>query len=217
MRHRKFGRHLARTSAHNRAMRRNLAQSLFEHGQITTTLIKAKEVRGFVEKLITLARKGAAGDKLVSLRARQRIAAALGDRAVIPADQQEKYEGMSSAHRTRVLRARSGRRHRTGTIPAAYNKKKIPFVATSIVHRLMTDIAPRYADRPGGYTRIIRLAKRRIGDMGELAILQLVGEEEAARGDVKQSPGARRQRVDRRIKALKAAAKKDKAKPAAGE
>lgn len=208
MRHRKSGRGLTRTSSHNRAMRRNLAQSLFEHGQITTTLVKAKEVRRFVERVITAARPG-------TLTARQRVIAMLTDRAVIPADQQEAYESMSTAHRERVLRARTGRMHRGGAVPAAYNKKRIPFVATSVVHKLMTEIAPQFKDRPGGYTRIIRLARRRIGDAGERAVLQLVGQEEAPRGNVKLSPGSRRQKTDRRIRALKEGTKREKSKPAA--
>jgi large subunit ribosomal protein L17 len=57
MRHRKRGRHLGRTPSHRKALRRNLARSLFIHGRIITTVEKAKEVRQFVEKLITTARK----------------------------------------------------------------------------------------------------------------------------------------------------------------
>src|SRR5437763_10402687 len=105
MRHRKRGRHLTRTSAHRVALRRNLAQSLFEHGEIRTTVPKAKEVRSFIEKLITLARDG-------SLRSRQRVIAALQDRAIIPADQQDNYDQMSNAQRRRVLQTPSGRRIR---------------------------------------------------------------------------------------------------------
>lgn len=215
MRHRMAGRHLARTSAHNIAMRRNLAQSLFEHGEIETTLIKAKEVRRFVEKLITLARRGDA-------RSRQRVTALLNDRAVIPAAEQEKYEGMSSAHREKVLFARTGRRHRAGKVPAAYNKKKIPFVAGSVVEKLMSEIAPRFAKdtnggpRPGGYTRIIRLPKRRIGDAGMLAILQLVGTEEPGGSGVRKMTGRRKTRTEARKRALKSGFKrKEKATAAA--
>ena len=60
MRHRKRGRHLSRTSSHRGALRRNLTISLFTYGRITTTLQKAKEVRSFAEKMITLAKKGLA-------------------------------------------------------------------------------------------------------------------------------------------------------------
>lgn len=225
MRHRKAGRHLARTSAHRLALRRNLAQSLFQHGEIRTTWEKAKEIRPFVERLITLARTG-------TLRARQRVEAALTDRAIIPVDQQEAYENMSDAQRTRVLYSRSGRRHRTGAVPASYNKKKVSFVATSVLHKLFSEIAPGYKDRPGGYTRIVRLAKRRVGDDGRVAVLQLVGTEEApASGLRKAAPGRRRKRAEtRRLfaegklesrprakKSPKAAAKPADAAPDAGE
>ncbi|MCK6454947.1 MAG: 50S ribosomal protein L17 [Phycisphaerae bacterium] len=198
MQHRIAGRRLTRTPAHGLAMRRNLAQSLIEHGQIETTLPKAKELRRFVERLITVARRG-------DLRSRQRVLSILGDRAVIPGDQQERYESMSSTQRAKVLVARSGRRHRTGAVPAAYNKKKIPFVATSVVHKLMTEIAPRYKDRPGGYTRIIRLAKRRIGDNSSLAILQLVGDEEKPDANVRKVVGRRKLRTEKRKQMLKGA------------
>lgn len=193
MRHRIAGRHLARTSAHHLAMRRNLAQSLFQYGQIETTLPKAKEVRSFVEKLITEARKG-------TLRSRQRVIAMLNDRAALNPQEQETYKGMSLHQRSRVLRSRSGRRHRSGKVPAGYNKKTYTFVATSVVSRLINDVAPRYKDRPGGYTRIIRLAKRRIGDSSDLAVLQLVGSEgEESPGQIKKTPSRRRLRtVDRR-------------------
>ena len=208
MRHRKSGRGLTRTSSHNIAMRRNLAQSLFEHGQIRTTLPKAKEVRRFVERLITIARES-------TLVARQRVISLLSDRSLIPAEHRDAYDGMSRAYRRKVMASRSGRRHRTGSVPAAYNKKKFPFVATSVVHRLMTEVAPRYKDRPGGYTRIIRLADHRIGDNGETAILQLVGTEEPAPTDVRRSSGIRRKRTEKRMRMLKGGKRPEKAEEGA--
>lgn len=195
MRHKKSGRHLARTTAHHLAMRRNMAQSLFQYGQIETTLIKAKEVRPFVERLITLARRN-------TLASRQRILSMLNDRACILPEQQEAYEAMSYADRERVLRARTGRRHRTGAVPASYNKNKFTFVATSVVHRLVTDIAPKFADRPGGYTRIVRLAKRRVGDGTDLALLQLVGFDDQKPSDLKKVVGSRRRKTAERKRAL---------------
>ena len=200
MRHASSKRHLARTPAHLLAMRRNMAQSLFQYGQIETTLVKAKAMRIFVEKLITIARKG-------DLQARQRVLAILNDRAVLDREQEEQYTAMSSTDRKRVMTARSGRRHRAGKVPASYDKNKIPFVANSIVNKLMTEVAPLYKDRPGGYTRIIKLAKRRIGDAGDLAILQLIdadkeGPVEKTAGSSKKSVGLRRQRVQDRIRVL---------------
>lgn len=190
-----------------------MAQSLFQYGEIETTLTKAKEIRPFVERLITLARKN-------TLHSRQRLIALLNDRAALSKDEQEQYDGMSYSQRERVLTSRSGRRHRTGQVPASYNKKTYTFVAKSVVHRLINDVAPRFKDRPGGYTRIIRLAKRRIGDNSDLAILQLVGNETETTGSTRKAAMPRRQTAAGRIRALegKAAKKKPAAsKPTAKE
>lgn len=132
MRHRIAGRKLNRTSEHRLALRRNLVSSLFEHETISTTLEKAKEVRGFAEKLITLAKKG-------TLPARRRAIRLLNNRAI--------YEEQED-----------GRMVKKGTV----------------VGKLFSEIGPRYLDRPGGYTRIIHLSKRRLGDNGKLVLLQLV-------------------------------------------
>ena len=131
MRHRVAGRHLSRTSEHRLALRRNLAASLFEHETISTTLEKAKEVRSFAEKLITLAKKG-------TLPARRRAIAMLNNRAIYAEE--------------------DGKMVKKGTV----------------VGKLFSEIGPRYLDRPGGYTRIIKLPKTRLGDGGKLVLLQLV-------------------------------------------
>ncbi len=117
MRHMKAGRKLNRTSSHRRALLRSLAQALFEHESVTTTVPKAKEARRFVERLITLARKN-------TLAARRLVASRLQDEA--------------------------------------------------IAKKLVEEIAPRFADRPGGYTRIVKLARRRIGDASQVCKLELV-------------------------------------------
>lgn len=189
MRHRVAGRKLNRTSAHRKATLRNLAQSLIEHGQIRTTLPKAKELRPFVERLITIAKKAREGD----LSARRRVAQILSDRAVIPEDHQEAYEDMSDAARARVLRAKSGRRHRTGEA-----RTGTPFTAESVVRRLIETVAKDHADRPGGYTRIIKLADTRIGDGAPLVVVQLVGHEESPGSVTRPAPTARRRRTEAR-------------------
>ena len=131
MRHRVFGKQLSRSSSHRRALRRNLAASLIQHGAIRTTETKAKELRPFVEALITEARKG-------TLAARRRVISLLRDRSMTD---------------------------NTGE-----------FLDKTVVQKLFDEVAPRYANRPGGYTRIIRLAERRIGDGGVQVLLQLVEE-----------------------------------------
>src|SRR5436190_20210108 len=117
MRHLKAGRVLGRTASHRLAMFRNMTISLLEHGQIKTTLPKAKELRPFVEKLITMAKIG-------TLHARRRAISKLANKAAV-----------------RVL---------------------------------FQDIAPRFIDRKGGYTRIMRLSNVRLGDAGSQAVIQLL-------------------------------------------
>jgi large subunit ribosomal protein L17 len=192
MRHLVARRKLNRTTEHRRALRRNMAQSLFEHGQIRTTLTKAKDLRPFAERLITLARKAHEG----SLAARQRLISLMGDRAIVPSEYQEQYEDMSDPARDRILRSRSGRRHRTGQARGGQ-----PFAAVSVVHHLINEIAPLYADRPGGYTRVIRLGSVNKGDSAPRAILQLVGEEESPGTVTRPEKSARTRRADRRYAA----------------
>ena len=151
MRHRVAGRELSRTSQHRLALRRNLVASLFEHETISTTEIKAKEVKSFAEKLITLAKKG-------TLAARRQAISMLGNRDIVKEE--------------------DGEAKRTGTV----------------VGKLFSELGPRYLDRQGGYTRIIKLAKRRLGDGGELVLLQLVGQtkglEDTTAGGKKKKKGA---------------------------
>jgi large subunit ribosomal protein L17 len=144
MKHGMYGRKLGRKTNHRRALFRNLAAALFQHGQITTTLPKAKAVQPFVEKLVTLARKG-------DLASRRRAVALLNDRYLVTVDKETGdpvYEQRDS-----------------GT-----DRK--------LIQKLFEDIGPSFSDREGGYTRIIKLAKHRIGDGADLVVLQLVGDEE---------------------------------------
>lgn len=131
MRHQMAKKHLGRTPSHRLAMRRNMARSLFMHGAVRTTEPKAKDLRRFVERLITIAREG-------TLHARRRVLKELGDREIVDTEGEP-----------------------TGQ---------------TVVQKLFDEIGPTYADRPGGYTRIIRLSDRRIGDGGQAVMLQLVGE-----------------------------------------
>ncbi len=122
MRHARTGKKLGRDSAHRKALYANLACSLIEHGRIKTTEAKAKAVKPYAEKMITLGRRG-------DLHARRQALAEL---------------------RTQ-----------------------------EIVHKLFADIAPRMADRPGGYTRIIKIGHRP-GDAAEMVYLELVDYDPAA-------------------------------------
>lgn len=193
MRHRRAFRKLGRTMEHRKALRRNMAQSLFEHGQITTTLQKAKDVRPFAERMITLAKKARAGD----LASRRRINRLLTERFFIAQEHQEEYEGMSDAKRRAVCRARSKRHYRTGEARGA-----LPFTSEAISYRLINELAERFEGRDGGYTRIIKLARTRVGDQGVQAVLQLVGEEEIPSNVPKSAKSTRRRRSDARYAAV---------------
>ncbi len=117
MRHLVKGRKLGRTTAHRRALLRNLVTSFFEKERIQTTLAKAKEARPFAEKMITLAKKN--------------------------------------------------------TLPT--RRRALAFLTKeSAVTRLFNDIGPRFSERPGGYTRIVKTGLR-LGDGSQMALLELIG------------------------------------------
>lgn len=189
MRHRVRGRKLNRTASHRLALRRNLVQSLFEHGELRTTIVKAKEVRSFAEKLITLAIDG-------SLAARQRAEALMQDRSIIPAEHRADYDQLSDAKREKTLKSRSGRRFR-----APATRPGLKFTAFSVLHKLFAEVGPALKARneakgcSGGYTRIIKLADRRLGDGGQLAILQIVGAEDKREQNTAKTERKRRARV----------------------
>lgn len=144
MRHQKAGRKLGRNATHRLALKRNLTRSLIEHGRITTTVQKAKELRPFIEKLITLAKRGlATGDPIKSLHARRLVMARLG-----PVAKVELYDAKGEP---------------TGDL---------------VIQKLFNEIAPRYKDRPGGYTRIIKRHEWRLGDAGATAFIELLKEGE---------------------------------------
>ncbi len=116
MRHRNKGRALSRTASHKKATMRNMATSLLRHERIETTTAKAKELRPFAERLITLGKRG-------DLHARRLAGRLIADREVLG--------------------------------------------------KLFDDIGPRFTERPGGYTRILKLGNRR-GDAAEMALIELV-------------------------------------------
>jgi large subunit ribosomal protein L17 len=122
MRHARSGKKLGRDSAHRKALYSNLAGALIEHGRIETTEAKAKAVKPFAERMITLGKRG-------DLHARRRALAALR--------------------------------------------------SNDVVHQLFADVAPRFADRPGGYTRIVKLGPRQ-GDAADMVYLEFVDHEPAA-------------------------------------
>jgi large subunit ribosomal protein L17 len=127
MRHRVAYRKLGRVTEHRIAMLRNQATALLRHEHLTTTVPKAKELRPFVERIITIAKRGLTGaDTVKTLNARRLVMHDIQDREV--------------------------------------------------VSKLFDSLAPRFQDRPGGYTRLLRLGYRK-GDSAEVAQVELVGSE----------------------------------------
>ncbi len=180
MRHRVAGYKFSRDAEHRRSDRRNMAISLFTHGQITTTLPKAKAVKPFIEKLITAAKKG-------DLAARRIVSRAIGNPVMV------KNDTDTDAKRNKYGELVGGPR---------------------VLKKLFNEIAPRYAARPGGYTRIVRLAKHRIGDGTSLCVLQLVGSEEGPQ--VSGQFSRRREKANRRMDFAAKLRKASTDKPAEG-
>ncbi len=191
MRHRKAGYKLGRTTAHRQAMLRNMAASLFEHGQIVTTVPKAKALRPFVEKIVTKAKQG-------DLHARRQVISMLGrdrrgfDWLHVPRGATEEQTEKVNAQRERaaqffdVPESSEVERNRYGEI------RKAP----KVVKHIFDNVAPRFADRAGGYTRIVRIGVRRLGDASELCVIQFVGAEEGP--EIGGTPSRRRRKADNR-------------------
>ncbi|MEO1007148.1 MAG: bL17 family ribosomal protein [Planctomycetota bacterium] len=191
MRHRKAGFKLGRTRTHRTAMLRNMAASLFEHGQIVTSVPKAKALQPFVEKIITKAKKG-------DLHSRRQVVAMLGrDRRAFDWLYVSKNAEEDERNRVQDLRERAEKffdvpesdqveRNRYGEI------RKAP----RLVRHIFENVAPRFEDRPGGYTRIIRIGYHRLGDATEMCVIQFVGAEEGP--EIGGNPSRRRRQADKR-------------------
>jgi len=128
MRHRNAHRKLGRDTSHRTALLRNQAEALLRHEKIETTVPKAKELRPYVERLITIAKRGVKAND---------------------------PKGVSLSARRLVMR---------------------DVLNETVVTKLFDELAPRFADRPGGYTRILKLGHRR-GDAAEVAQIELIGSE----------------------------------------
>lgn len=180
MRHRVSGKQLCVKEDHRRAMLRNLAAGLFEHGQIETTLPKAKAVQPLVEKLITIARRR-------SLSSRRLLRSRINDRSIHAwvADPNVKSE-----------RKQNDWWDLPKESDIEFNRYGELRQAPRLIEHLVKKVAPLYADRPGGYTRIVKLGKRRLGDGTDLVMLQLVGRESGS--NVSGNRSTRRTTADRR-------------------
>jgi large subunit ribosomal protein L17 len=151
MRHLNGYRKLGRTSAHRMSMLRNLCTSLILEERIETTLPKAKELRPFAEKAITLGRHGLNADSPARAVHLRRIASTY----------------FHAGNKTGPDRRPDGGYKRPRPVRTA---------GVAAVQKLFGELGPRFADRPGGYTRIVKLGRRK-GDGAEMAIIELLGSE----------------------------------------
>ncbi len=170
MRHRLKGRHLGRNGTHRRALMRNLSRALIltcdetaigaakANGRIITSLEKAKEVRPFIEKLVTTAVKAKkARDEANSV-------------ATSEARGSDEYKRWRASDAGQAwLKAQSVYVHRYRQLFDVLRCKKV-------VGLLVGQIASRFEDREGGYTRVVKIAKRRLGDASRRAFVEFVGE-----------------------------------------
>ena len=206
MRHGRAGYRLGRTTAHRASTLRNIAAGLFEHGQVVTTIPKAKAVRPFVEKIVTDAKEG-------SLAARRRVIAKMGGNK-LAFSWMYQAKNASEAEKDAVNKLRD-RAAAYFDIPASGEVERNRYgelrKAPKLVKHIFDHIAPRFAERAGGYTRIIKLGRHRIGDGTELCLIQFVGAEEGP--EIGGKPSTRRRKADKRTayaaKLRKEGAKKD--------
>ncbi len=184
MRHRQRGRKLGRSPSHRRAMFRNMACSLIRSvrvdedaenkpevpGRIVTTVAKAKELRPFVEKLVTIARKAAV---------HQEQADSLKTAAERNSDEWRNWRNSSEWNEWNQAVA-----------PAvAYRRRAFAILRDNeAVDILFNELAEQFSDRPGGYTRVIRLATVRLGDSGAQALIEFVGGDRDRVKSARQAP-----------------------------
>ena len=177
MRHRKRGRVLGRSPSHRKALLKNLASALFlterdaelddnapkVKGRIVTTLHKAKEVRPLVEKCITIAKKA-----LPAEEASQQYATD----AERGSEEWKRWRESEQWQKWNAARA-----------PAITARRRVLQLLgdKQAMRILFNDVAQRFVDRPGGYTRVVRLATPRLGDAGQRAILEFVGKADRVR------------------------------------
>jgi large subunit ribosomal protein L17 len=140
MRHLKSGRKLNRTSAHRKALFRNMVTSLIEHEQVQTTDAKAKELRRVADRMITLGKRG-------SLHARRQA--------------------------------------------AAYIRRR------SVVTKLFNEVAERFRERPGGYTRIVKVGHRH-GDAAPMSVIELTDRGEQSKAEAEKKRERRRRQAEKK-------------------
>ncbi len=174
-------RKLGRTSTQRKAMLRNLTTNLLYHGKIRTTETRAKEVRKIAEKLITVAVKEKDNFDEVSVMAKMPKKDAKGNRIKSEVNGKrvtEYYEVEKKIKKDRPSRLNARRKilaslYPVVEVPKDGKKVRTESKAIDMAAKMFDEIAPKYADRKGGYTRIIKLGMRK-GDGAEEVLIELV-------------------------------------------
>jgi len=167
MRHRRVGRHLKRSSGQRQALYRSLMTDLFRHERIETTEAKARSLRPLAERLVTKARKGRA-ERVLELAKQREVTkltawfSATRAQQLIQLVDQGDEEALKKLEKMAAEMALHARRQVLATL-----------TDKAVAHKLVDEIAPRFEDRPGGYTRMYKLGMRK-GDAADMALLELV-------------------------------------------
>jgi len=174
-------RKLGRTSSQRKALLRNQVTNLIYNGKIKTTDTKAKEVRKIAEKLITLAIKEKDNYTEVTVTQKvpkktadgKRVKEVVDGKKVTQFEEIEKKIKKDNASRLNARRKMLSVLYPVTEVPESNAGKKRNIKEVNLVDKLFDEIAPKYTDRNGGYTRIVRIGQRK-GDAAEVVILELV-------------------------------------------
>ncbi|MCL2352869.1 MAG: 50S ribosomal protein L17 [Firmicutes bacterium] len=174
-------RKLGRTTSQRKAMLRNLTTNLLYHGKIKTTETRAKEVRSIAEKLITLAVKERENFTELTVRTKvpqkdkngRRIRASADGKRVTVYNEVERKIKVDKPSRLNARRKMLATLYPVTEAPKDGRKKRSESRSVDMVAKMFNEIAPKYADRNGGYTRMIKIGPRK-GDAAELVVIELV-------------------------------------------
>ena len=174
-------RKLGRTSSQRKALLRNQVTNLLYHGKIVTTEAKAKEIRKIAERMITLAVKEKDNFETVTVTAKvarkdengKRVKEVVDGKKVTVFDEVQKEIKKDSASRLHARRQMLKVLYPVTEVPAKAAGRKANTVSVDMTEKLFTEIAPKYADRKGGYTRIVKIGPRK-GDGAMEVIIELV-------------------------------------------
>ena len=174
-------RKLGRTSSQRKALLRNQVTNLLYHGKIRTTEAKAKEIRGIAEHLITMAVKEKDDFETVTVKAKvarkdkdgKRVKEEVNGKKVVVFDEVEKQIKKDNPARLHARREMNKVLYGITSVPATAAGKKQNTKKIDVADKLFNEIAPKYADRKGGYTRIIKIGQRK-GDAAMEVFIELV-------------------------------------------